>query len=84
MSKKLYEEMTAGTMADSSTQPKLNSSSQTIAKPHVSRRLSVYEYIWSKAFPSEEFNYDDFYDWSRENSNYALSLALEYCDLNGG
>ena len=49
----------------------------------VSCRLNVYEYIWSKVFPNEELNYDDFYDWSRENANRALELALEYCDLNG-
>jgi hypothetical protein len=49
----------------------------------VSGRLNVYEYIWSKVFPNEELNYDDFYDWSRENANRALELALEYCDLNG-
>jgi hypothetical protein len=49
----------------------------------VSSRLNVYEYIWSKVFPNEELNYDDFYDWSRENANRALELALEYCDLNG-
>ncbi len=49
----------------------------------VSSRLNVYEYIWSKVFPNEELNYDDFYDWSRENANKALELALEYCDLNG-
>ena len=48
-----------------------------------SSRLNVYEYIWSKVFPNEELNYDDFYDWSRENANRALELALEYCDLNG-
>jgi hypothetical protein len=48
----------------------------------VSSRLNVYEYIWSKVFPNEELNYDDFYDWSRENANRALELALEYCDLN--
>jgi hypothetical protein len=51
-------------------------------KPAVSSRLNVYEYIWSKVFPNEELNYDDFYDWSRENANKALELALEYCDLN--
>ena len=49
----------------------------------VSSRLNVYEYIWSKVFTNEELNYDDFYDWSRENTNIALELALEYCDLNG-
>ena len=49
----------------------------------VSSRLNVYEYIWSKVFPNEEMNYDDFYDWSRENANKALELALEYCNLNG-
>ena len=49
----------------------------------VSSRLNVYEYIWSKVFPNEELNYDDFYDWSRENANRALELALEYCDFNG-
>ena len=49
----------------------------------VRSRLNVYEYIWSKVFPNEELNYDDFYDWSRENANRALELALEYCDLNG-
>ncbi len=49
----------------------------------VSSRLNVYEYIWSKVFPNEELNYDDSYDWSRENANRALELALEYCDLNG-
>jgi hypothetical protein len=42
---------------------------------------NVYEYIWSKVFPDEEFNYGDFYDWSRENANIALELALQYCDL---
>lgn len=67
-----------------STEAQNTMSSQHDAKLPVSRRLSVYEYIWSKAFPDEEFNYDDFYDWSRENANYALGLALEYCDLNGG
>lgn len=46
-------------------------------------RLNVYEYIWSKVFPNQELNYDEFYDWSRENANRALELALEYCDLNG-
>jgi hypothetical protein len=51
-------------------------------KPLVSSRLNVYEYIWAKVFPNEELNYDDFYDWSRENTNRALELALEYCDLN--
>lgn len=45
--------------------------------------LNVYEYIWLKVFPNEELNYDDFYDWSRENANIALELALEYCELNG-
>ena len=49
----------------------------------VSSRLNVYEYIWSKVFPNEELNYDDFYDWSRENAKRALELALEYCDFNG-
>jgi hypothetical protein len=49
----------------------------------VSSRLNVYEYIWLKVFPNEELNYNDFYDWSRENANRALELALEYCDLNG-
>lgn len=49
----------------------------------VSSRLNVYEYIWLKEFPNEELNYDDFYDWSRENANRALELALEYCDING-
>jgi hypothetical protein len=49
----------------------------------VSSRLNVYEYIWSKVFPNEELDYDNFYDWSRENANRALDLALEYCDLNG-
>ena len=49
----------------------------------VSSRLNVYEYIWSKVFPNEELNYDDFYGWSRENANRALELALEFCDLNG-
>ena len=49
----------------------------------VSSRLNVYEYIWSKVFPNEELDYDNFYDWSRENANRALELALEYCDLNG-
>lgn len=44
-------------------------------------RQNVYEYIWSKVFPDEEFNYGDFYDWSRENANIALELALQYCDL---
>jgi HEPN domain-containing protein len=43
---------------------------------------NVYEYIWSKEFPNEELNYDDFYDWSRENASRALELSLEYCDLN--
>lgn len=52
-------------------------------KTTVSSRLNVYEYIWSKVFPNEELNYDDFYDWSRENANRALELALKYCDLNG-
>ena len=42
--------------------------------------IKVYEYIWSKVFPNEELNYDDFYDWSSENTNRALELALEYCD----
>ena len=46
----------------------------------VGNRLNVYEYIWSKVFPNEELIYDDFYDWSRENANKALELALEYCD----
>jgi hypothetical protein len=49
----------------------------------VSSRSNVYEYIWSKVFPNEELDYDNFYDWSRENANRALELALEYCDLNG-
>jgi len=44
--------------------------------------INVYQYIWSKVFPNEELNYDEFYDWSRENANKALELALEYCDLN--
>ena len=48
----------------------------------VSDSLNVYEYIWYKVFPNKELNYDDFYDWSRENANKALELALEYCDLN--
>ena len=52
-------------------------------KTAVSGSLNVYEYIWSKVFPNEELNYDDFYDWSRENANRALELALEFCDLNG-
>jgi hypothetical protein len=42
--------------------------------------LSVEEYIWLKVFPKEEMNYDDFYDWSRENASIALDLALEYCN----
>ena len=33
MSKKLYEEMSAGTMADDTTKAEVTSSSQTIAKP---------------------------------------------------
>lgn len=45
-------------------------------------KLNVYEYIWSKVFPNKELNYDDFYDWSRENANRALELALEYCEIN--
>lgn len=53
-----------------------------LQQPLVSHHLSVYEYIWSKVFPDVELNYDDFYDWSRENANYALSLTLEYCDSN--
>lgn len=48
----------------------------------ISSRLNVYEYIWLKEFPNEELNYDDFYDWARENAYRALELALEYCDLN--
>jgi len=50
-------------------------------KQTVGVRLNVYQYIWSKVFPNEEINYDDFYDWSRENAHIALPLALEYCDL---
>jgi len=46
-------------------------------------KLNVYEYIWSKVFPNEQLNYDEFYDWSRENANRALELSLEYFDLNG-
>jgi hypothetical protein len=42
---------------------------------------NVYEYIWSKVFPDEELDYDYFYDWSKENANIALKLALEYCNL---
>jgi len=42
--------------------------------------MNVYEYIWSEAFPDEELNYDDFFDWARENANEALGLALDYCD----
>lgn len=54
------------------------------AKHNIHSSLSVYEYIWKKAFPNEEFNFADFSYWSKKNANYALSLALEYCDLNGG
>lgn len=42
-------------------------------------KLPVEEYIWSKAFPNEDFDIDDFYDWSKENAGYALSLSIEYC-----
>lgn len=55
---------------------------QTSCLETVSSRLNVYQYIWSKVFPNEELDYDDFYDWSRENANKALELALEYCDKN--
>lgn len=44
---------------------------------------NVYEYIWQKICPDEELDYDRFYDWASENSNKALELAFEYCDLNG-
>ena len=74
----------AGTNAEQRTDVEATSVSPFLAKPNVSRRLNVYEYIWSKVFPNEELNYDDFYDWSRENANKALELALEYCDVNGG
>jgi len=46
------------------------------------KQINVYEYIWSEVFPNEELNYDDFYDWSSENANIALELALKYCNLN--
>ena len=45
-------------------------------------KLNIYEYIWSKVFPNEELNYDDFYDWARENSSKALDLCFEYFELN--
>jgi predicted HAD superfamily Cof-like phosphohydrolase len=38
----------------------------------------VHRYIWSTMFPDEKFDYDNFYDWARENANKALELALEY------
>lgn len=43
--------------------------------------MSVEIYIWSRVFPNEEIDYDTFYDWCSENSNYALKLSLEYCNL---
>lgn len=42
MSKKLYEKMTAGTMADSSTQPKLNSSAKLLPNPLLCAGLCRY------------------------------------------
>ena len=53
------------------------------AKPDVKCRFSVEEFIWSKVFPTEPYNADDYYDWARENANHALELSYEYCFENG-
>jgi hypothetical protein len=50
-------------------------------KPTQKQKLE--EYIWSKIFPNEELNYDEFYDWSAENANKAFDLSIEFCRLNG-
>jgi hypothetical protein len=38
---------------------------------------SFEEMIFEKAFPSKEYNADDFYDWASENSKQALDFAFE-------
>lgn len=56
---------------------------QKLEQCNVKRRFSLEEFIWSKAFPTEPYNADDYYDWARENATYALNLAYEYCSENG-
>lgn len=63
MSKKLYEEMTAGTMADSSTQPKLNSSAKLLPKPLLAAVSLEYKKISNIEFDGIDYSdYPDFCD----------------------
>ena len=43
-------------------------------------RTNIEKELWSKYFPNEEFDYDNFYDWSRENAFELLPLALEFSE----
>jgi len=43
-------------------------------------RTNIEKELWSKYFPNEEFDYDNFYDWSRENAFELLPLALDFSE----